>query len=149
MKIIIGLFFVFVLAGCSSNPINTLTTWLNDNDESMVIVRVATANAIYANGPREICPRAFRAAEIVSEARAVINNDVLTLSVIDKQLSKIIAKSGIDPITASILLDVGTGIVIDHANMVEAGVMSEDAKITINALLDAVNTVASIASAEC
>lgn len=139
-----------VLAGCST--VETLTTWLGENDESMTIVRIAVANDIYKKDEpmsEAACSRAFHYLEGVDDARKIFSSDVLTLANADVRVAQFIASRKLNPVTSSILLDAARSTVAEYSAKVEMGVIPIDSKITFNGFIDAVEGVAYMARAGC
>ena len=124
----------------------------NNNGSALLIVRIAVSEAIYKNDEPQspdVCRRAARALEIAGQARAVVNNDLLALPDIQERLSEVITSSGLNPVTASILLDVGREIAEHYIEQLNAGLITEDARVSVSRVLDAVESTANQASSGC
>lgn len=149
-NLIVVLVIGLLLQGCSS--LNTLSTWVTENDESMVLVRIATAETLFKDaspGSAEVCGRASRGVEIISRARSVLDNTVLSLPSLDTELQRVIINAGLNPVTAAILLDIATGAVAEYKTQADIGAIPPGARITLNSLIDAVSGVVSIAGSGC
>lgn len=150
MKYFYTLLIVFMLQSCST--IETFTTWVSENDESMVIVRIATAEAVYSGdyaGSGDVCSRANSGSEIITKARSILDNDVLSMGSLDSQLSQLLTDSGVSPVTVTILLEIASNTVREYQKQVSIGAIPYDAKVTLNSMLDAANSVIVMAKAGC
>ena len=131
-----------VISGCE-----TLTNFMSD--DAGIAVKVATAQAIYKNddaGSSEVCERAFRAIELASQARAISSQDMLSTVDVKAGLSGLVRSAGLDPVTATLLLDITENIAAEYEGN---GIALSEATITIDRLLDAIESVAFPAHEGC
>lgn len=134
------------LSGCMI--LETFSAWAGDN-RAVYAVRVVVADEIYKAGPEKACDYAFRASEIVREARKRVGNPVLTFTDIRNQISGISALYGLSETTTAFLLEIADRVVVEHELQMSKGVLPESARVTFNRFLDAIDGVALISQGLC
>lgn len=149
-RMILLLSVALMLPACSA--LNTAAGWVQENDQGLILIRATTAELVFKSDPlgsKLVCERAFHWAETISKVRSTIDNDLFALADIDTELYGVITRAGLNPVTASILLDVGKGALEKYKSSAGVGAIPPDAKITIYGLLDASLSVVSMARAGC
>lgn len=124
--------------------------FLQDNPSSARLVVQVAVSEVISKG--DSCERSDIALQAAADARQVLDEGVLALIDLDRELQRILAESGVSPVTAALLYDVAVQVVVSNTTdegVLTTDVLSEDAEITIRELIESVEFVAGLYQAEC
>lgn len=145
MKKLISCFILtLLLPGCS---------FFKENPEAgQILLRAAAVQYIYESdtiATAQACDRALKLNDAATDARAILDEDVLALPGLEERIRSTLVNNGLNPINTDTLIDIGKIYVRNKQQSLLNDALSEETEITIRELITVVDQVAVQVLQEC
>lgn len=140
------LYFFIILASIFTVGCSTIAGFFK-SDGSTLAVKIAVSEIIYQADDQ--CAVANKFSIATQEARKIVNDGFISITIIDSEIEKLIFKQDISPTSKIILLEVAKNATEEHSKLVESGQASDEDKATLNKVLDDMDLIVDSYLGDC